>query len=164
MRRDVVRSGIAVRLGHPARAETNEHPSEAPGARRVVAVAGLAGPTREVHDKWDDQLWPDRLEEPALFECFRIAKRFGDHPRKAEWKNSIGEYPVWRTFERDDIGQPDKADLRRRIVRFQMLTEHPCRGRDEYKAAVTLSLHRAVRRLRKIEATVQVDTQHAPPV
>jgi hypothetical protein len=49
-------------------------------------------------------------------------------------------------------------------VRFEVLSEHPCRRGNEHEAAIALCFHHPVGRLCQVEAAVQVHTQHASPV
>ena len=161
---DVVGGRVAARLCQPSFAKADEHPGEATTEGRVVAVAELAGPAGQIHDDRRDELGPDRLQEAGLLKGFRVAERFGHHPGEAERQHGVGEDPVRRAFEGDDVGQPDEAGLGRGVVRLQVLAEHARRRRDEDEAAVALCLHHPERRLRQVETAVEVHPQHAAPI
>src|SRR5262249_52485832 len=128
MSRDVVGGRVAAGLGEPTLAEADEDPREAPGTGRVAVVAELAGPTGEEDDDRDDQLRLDGFQKARLLEVLGVGHRVGDHPRVAEGEHGVGENPMLRPFDRDDVGQPEEPTLCRGVVGLERLPEQSRRG------------------------------------
>ncbi len=87
-------------------------------------VRQLTRTTREVHHHRDDQLGLDRVQEAGIgFDLVAVADSFGHHARVPEGKHTVRKDPVCRAFDRDDVGEAERARLRRRIVRRARLAE-----------------------------------------
>ncbi len=155
---DVSAVGCVPGLGDPAVAEADEHAGEASRARREVVVGELAGAAGEVHDDRDDEFRLDGVEEARVgLDLVPVADGLEDHAGVAERKDAVGEDPVLGAFDGDDVGEPERPGLGRRVVRRVRLAEQPGRGRDEHEPAVALPLHGAVGRLAEVERPVEVD-------
>ena len=109
--------GFAPRRGEPAVAEPDEDPGVATRAGRVAPMSELAGAAGKEDDQGDHELGVEGAAGTRDSTATSLpADRLGDHPRMAEGKNAVREDPVRRTFDRDDVHEPDDAGLRSRIV------------------------------------------------
>src|SRR5579859_397093 len=97
---DVVGGWLAVWLGEPPLAESDEYPREPSAAGRVVLVRQLARATGQKHHNGHDELRLDDLGETDLFEGLRITNGFGDHPRETKRQNGVGLDAMFGTFDR----------------------------------------------------------------
>jgi hypothetical protein len=113
---DVVGGRIAVGLCEPALTKPDKHPRKPAGARRVVVMADVTRSAGQIDDDRHHQLGLDDFQKARRLRRFRVSDRFGDHPREPEGQHGVRADSVFRTFDRNDVRQPDKSGLRRRVM------------------------------------------------